>query len=197
MSSVKFKETVRLLSGGKTILDDAECERIVKLWRATYDAIPRAWASGELLLRAIATGGYAEFGEGNGNPLVKTFEGGLLTMPCQQIYYPNLRREDKNWVYDSKKFKTIQPVKVYGGKVVENLCQHLARNIIAEQWLKISTKYDVVLQVHDEIVCLVPEDEAEEASRFMVEVMSTSPDWWPEIPLAAESSYGDTYADAK
>ena len=81
--------------------------------------------------------------------------------------------------------------------IVHNCCQHLARNIIAEQWLKIAKRYKVVLQVHDEVVALVPEDEAEEAANYMVEVMSTSPEWWPEIPLAAEASYGDSYGDAK
>jgi len=77
---------------------------------------------------------------------------------------------------------------------VENVCQHLARNIIAEQLLRISAKYPVVLTVHDEVVYLAPEDEAEEALAFGVAEMSKSPDWWPNIPLAAEGEFGRTYS---
>lgn len=79
--------------------------------------------------------------------------------------------------------------------IVHNCCQHIARNIIAEQWLAISKRYPVVLQVHDEIVCVVPEAEAEEAKQFMIDVMSTSPEWWPDIPLAAEAGYAKNYGD--
>jgi DNA polymerase I-like protein with 3'-5' exonuclease and polymerase domains len=191
MSWRKFKETVRLLSKGKDVPDD-EAERIVNLWRDTYYAIPQLWKSADKALAAISTG--ADYTIGN---MIHTNKKGLVTPPQNQIYYPNLRRTSEGWVYDTKKFKTVEPVKVYGGKIVENICQHLARNIIAEQWMEIAKKYEVKLQVHDEVVALVPENEAEEAAEWMVKVMSTSPEWWPEIPLAAEANFGKSYADAK
>ena len=45
-------------------------------------------------------------------------------------------------------------VKVYGGKVVENICQAVARCVIAEQMLLIAKKYKVVLTVHDAVACI-------------------------------------------
>ena len=84
-----------------------------------------------------------------------------------------------------------------GPFIVHNCCQHLARNIMAEQWNIVARRYPVVLQVHDEIALVVPEAEAEEALAYTLEVMSTSPSWWPDIPLAAEGAIADTYGDAK
>ena len=46
--------------------------------------------------------------------------------------------------------------RIYGGKVIENVCQAVARCIIGEQMLKIAKKYRVVLTVHDSVVCCVP-----------------------------------------
>lgn len=191
MGWTKFKETCRQQ---KVILDDAEAERTVRLWRDTYTAIPEFWKNADKALAAMARG--AEMAV-DACGLVKTAEGKLLTPPANSIIYPSLRRSSNGWEYSSRRGKSTETVRLFGPKVVENICQHLARNIIAEQWLRIATRYRVVLQVHDEIVCVVPEDEVEAAAAFMVEVMSTSPDWWPDIPLAAEAAYGKTYADCK
>jgi DNA polymerase len=80
------------------------------------------------------------------------------------------------------------------GPFIVHNCQHLARNIIADQLLAISAKYPVVLAIHDEVVYLAPEAEAQEALEFGVAAMSRSPTWWPTIPLAAEGEFGRTYS---
>ena len=41
---------------------------------------------------------------------------------------------------------------------------------------------------------LARDDEAQDALAFGVKVMSTSPDWWPDIPVAAEGEMGDRYS---
>jgi DNA polymerase I-like protein with 3'-5' exonuclease and polymerase domains len=61
----------------------------------------------------------------------------------------------------------------------------------------IGQRYHVALQVHDEVVCIVDEDKAEEARDFMVEVMSTPPQWAADLPVACEADIGANYGDAK
>lgn len=190
MSWKKYKETVRLLGG--VDITDTEAEDTVALWRNTYNRIPELWGKADKAIVAISND--EEFSIGG---MVTTTTKGLKTLPNNQIYYPNLHKGKMGWSYTSKKGYKVENINLYGGKMVENICQHLARNIIAEQWIKIAERYRVVLQVHDEIVALVPEAEAEEAAKWMVEVMSTSPTWWPDIPLAAEAGYGTSYGDAK
>jgi DNA polymerase len=83
------------------------------------------------------------------------------------------------------------------GPFLAHNCQHISRNILMEQLVTISRRYPVALMVHDEFVLVVPDEEAEEALAWTVEVMSTSPEWWPEIPLAAEGSIAKSYGAAK
>jgi DNA polymerase I-like protein with 3'-5' exonuclease and polymerase domains len=81
--------------------------------------------------------------------------------------------------------------------VTENVVQAVARIVVSEQMTKIGQRYKVVLQVHDEIVILVDEHEAEAAKAFMLEVMSTPPSWATDLPVACEASIGRNYAECK
>lgn len=88
---------------------------------------------------------------------------------------------------------------VYGGKVIENLVQALATCIIKEQWLRVNASniYKVVLQVHDELVALIPEDQEMEGLSYMTDVMSTPPAWAKDLPIACEGDTAKSYGDAK
>ena len=56
----------------------------------------------------------------------------------------------------------------------------------------------VVLAVHDEVVAVVRDDRAEDALKFMLDVMhNNNPDWCPDLPLAAEGAVGQRYSDCK
>jgi hypothetical protein len=85
--------------------------------------------------------------------------------------------------------------KIYGGKVVENVCQAIARCVIAEQMLRISKKYRVVLTVHDAIACVAPKAEAEEAVKYVEECMRWRPNWCLGLPLNCEVGYGGNYGE--
>jgi DNA polymerase I-like protein with 3'-5' exonuclease and polymerase domains len=49
------------------------------------------------------------------------------------------------------------------------------------------------MRIHDEVVCLVPEKEAQQKLDQIVEIMSTAPDWAYDMPLAAEGSLSKVY----
>ena len=55
----------------------------------------------------------------------------------------------------------------------------------------------VALQVHDEVVCVVPEGQADACKDFMMGVMSTPAKWAPDLPVACEADVGVNYGDAK
>ena len=116
------------------------------------------------------------------------------------IKYSNLRMVQKEdggseMVYDTKRGKATIPNRIYGGKVVENVCQALARIIIGNQMLIIAKKYKVVMTVHDAIACIVPEDEVENAMEFVQLCMKLRPEWAPELPLNCEAGYGRSYGE--
>jgi DNA polymerase len=115
--------------------------------------------------------------------------------------YPNLRvqsnEEDgqKEYVYDTRKGKATTPTKIYGGKMVENLCQALARIVIGEQMLMIAKKYKVVMTVHDAVACIAPEAEAKTAQEYVEMCMKMRPKWGMDLPLNCESGYGRSYGE--
>lgn len=79
--------------------------------------------------------------------------------------------------------------------MVENIVQALARIIVGEQMLKIRERYRPVLTVHDAAVVVVPDEELEAALAFIVQVMSTPPEWAEGLPVACEAKYGRSYGD--
>lgn len=92
-------------------------------------------------------------------------------------------------LYKTRKGRT----RIYGGKVVENVCQAIARCIIGEQMLRIGKQYKVVMTVHDSVVCIVPEDQAYEAQMYIESCMRWVPDWATGLPLGCESDVGKSY----
>ena len=67
----------------------------------------------------------------------------------------------------------------------ENSVQAIARDVFfAGMRRAVLSGYDVVLRVHDELVCEVPDDPAYSHLR-LAEMMSTNPGWSDGLPLAA------------
>lgn len=175
-----------------------ECERIIYIYRQTYPAIPALWKQADNALKAIADGYAAPLGREG----VLSVEGmnGIRLPNGLWIKYPNLRRSRSasgkdEMIYDTKRGKAIIPKSVWGGGVVENICQALARIVIGEQMLLIAKKYRVVMTVHDAIACVVPEDEAQRAQENVEMFMRVRPDWALGLPLNCEAGFGKSYGD--
>jgi DNA polymerase len=96
-------------------------------------------------------------------------------------------------VYDTKKGKATIPNRIYGGKVIENVCQALARIVIGEQMLMIAKKYKVVMTVHDAVACIAPKAEVESAKEYVEMCMRMRPKWARDLPLNCEAGYGKSY----
>jgi len=182
-------------------LEEAECQRIINVYRETYPRIPELWKRAQKILDSIIGNNADSFGRDD----ILSVDGkrGILLPNGLYLKYPNLRKRkdpdsdsDKTeYVYDTKKGKTTVPNRIYGGKVVENVCQALARIVIGEQMLMIARKYKVVMTVHDAVACITPEDEAERAKEYVELCMRLRPRWAAELPLNCEAGYGKSYGD--
>lgn len=88
--------------------------------------------------------------------------------------------------YDGKGEKVaFTTLETYGGKLVENIVQATARDILAEAMMRLNKEeYEIVFHVHDEVVA-----EVEEGSRSiaeMNEIMSKPISWAEGLPLGAD-----------
>ena len=125
------------------------------------------------------------------NKTIKVSPVGVQLPNGQYIRYPNLQRVNNKVMYESRKGK----VNIWGGTMVENVVQALARVIVGEQMLSINVRYRPVLTVHDAAVIVVPENELRHALAFITKVMSTPPTWAVGLPVACEAKYGISYGD--
>ena len=175
-----------------------QAKYIIDTYRTTYPKISELWKSAGTALKAILQNQQTTLGR---NQILKV-EGkdGILLPNGLYLRYPNLRivenEEGKSeLVYDTKRGKALIPTRIYGGKVIENVCQALARIVIGEQMLMVAKKHRVVMTVHDAIACVVPTEKVETAKEYVEMCMRTRPDWGMDLPLNCEAGYGASYGD--
>jgi len=193
---ITFQKVAKLMGG--VDITEKESSDIVDRWRGEYGEITSGWRTCHAALPTIMRGA-----EGNAvdpwGMVVPVAEG--LKTPKGLIRYPDLRTEineddnRKEFVYGHGRNKA----RIYAGKIDENIVQHLARCVIADNALAVQelTGLNPALMVHDELVYIVPEDEAECTLDTVQQVMRTPPEWWPELVTWSEGDIADTYGDAK
>ena len=193
MGAAKFQAQLKNFNVEIT-LDEAK--RIINTYRETYPKITALWKKAGLALEAVLRN--SAMGLGRDSVLKIEGNNGILLPNGLYLRYPNLRilqnEEGKaEMVYDTKRGKATIPNRIYGGKVIENVCQALARIVIGEQMLLIAKKYKVVMTVHDAIACIVPKEEVEVAQEYVEMCMRVRPKWALELPLNCEAGYGTNY----
>ena len=188
MGAVRFKEQLKNFS---TDIDLDEARRIIKVYRDTNDQIDKLWRAAQDMLMKIHNGDKGALGI---NGLVCIVDREYLSLPSGlRLHYDDLTSTttDMGVEYD---YKTRRGrTRIYGGKVIENVCQALARCVIGEQMLEVAKKYKVVLTVHDSIACCVPDDEVDEARNYIESCMRMVPKWASGLPLDCESGVGKSY----
>jgi hypothetical protein len=190
MGGPKFQ--AQLKTFGSEMSTD-ECARIISVYRSRYSKIPQLWRESQEALRCMVRGQTMKLGR---NDLLTVDDKGILLPNGLYIFYNGIREvaDDegkRQFVYTTRN----GPNKIYGGKVVENFTQAVARCIIGEQMLKIAKRYKVVLTVHDAIGIVARREEADEARAYVETCMRWVPAWAEGLPVNCESGMGDSYGD--
>jgi DNA polymerase len=190
---VKLQGFLKTQAGVEVTLDEAK--RIIDTYRSSAYRIADLWKKASSALQFLISGQSFTVDTPG---IVRVVPGKGLTLPSGLfIQYPDLRSvrnaetDKQEFVYTSKGL----PVRIYGGKIVENFTQAIARCVVAEQMLRIQKRYPVVLTVHDAAAIIAPIDEAKEAQAFVEECMRWVPKWATGLPLACESGMGESYGD--
>ena len=201
MGADKFKGTLKIGMAGMSVdIPLSEAQRVVKLYRGMYPYIEKLWKQGQEALEAMIAGYEYDLGVAI---KLKCKDNKIYLPNDMFVSYPNLRKAGNEFLYDSR----YGPNKIYGGKVIENVVQALARIVVFDQMAKIdqefrkldtkARRHKVCLTVHDEIVAVVPEDYVEEALHFMGAMMLQTPSWCSDLPVSFEADSGGSYGDCK
>lgn len=174
---------------------DDELRRLVLVWRKANARIVKLW---ELMQEAVAEGGKV-------GPHIKITRRGQdmkMHLPSgRAIHYHGVRWDryvvideatgkkirKEGWRYDDPK-KGGARIGTYGGRLVENATQAVARDILAEALVRLDDAgYPVVGHVHDEVI--VEHENLEEIQRLMTQV----PRWARGLPIDGEGYLADRY----
>jgi len=131
-----------------------------------------------------------------------TFRKGQIMLPSgMPINYPGLNvkrttdektgKSNKEWTYGENR------IKLYGGKVTNNVTQGVARCVMTDGMLRTSKRYFVAGTVHDEQIVVVPDSEVEDAKTWVLAQMTVEPSYMPGIPLDADGGAHRRYGLAK
>ena len=193
MGAVKFQ--AQLATFGFNI-ELEEARNIIQIYRSTNGAISGLWHTAQKMLEHLTNG--ASTRVGRDGVLGIDVEKKAIVLPSGLLmFYHDLfaEMEDNRPQYY---YKTRRgPNKIYGGKVVENVCQAIARCIIGEQMLRIAKKCKVVLTVHDSIVVCVRDEMVPETQAYVEDCMRWIPDWADGLPINCESGTGKSYGDCE
>lgn len=191
MGAIKFQAQLKTFGVEVSI---EESRRIIDIYRNTNDRIAQLWRQAQGVLVNMSRGDDAKLGR----------EGVLEVIPNERaIRLPSgllMRYDGLSFVQGEKGVEFSYKSRygrnrIYGGKVIENVCQGIARCIIAEQMLLMAKKYRVVLTVHDAVMCVVKDEEVQEATKYIEECMRWTPDWATGLPVNCESGSGKSYGD--
>jgi DNA polymerase len=176
----------------------------VKIWRETFEASVDFWFAMErAALRCVRKGQPVEC-----DPVIFDRKGPFLRMVLpsgRALHYCRPKLMDWMMPWGEKKLcvtyeeenerKQFKRVNTGPGKLTENGDQAISRDLLGHG-IKMARKagLDIRLHVHDEIVALVWEHEADEKLKLLHECMTTPPLWWPkDIPINAKGSHNRYY----
>ena len=199
MGARKFCETCA--NYGADISEDF-AQRVVDTYRGVYSKVKKLWYEvGNAAMWAMKHKGQSKCCKGR--VTYKRCSYGLLCrLPSGRVItYNNARVQLKKteWRPEDEEAIFYQTVRngqwvwsdTYSGKLVENIVQGIARDIMVSAMPHIPEPYDLVLTVHDELVAEVPEGQG--SVEEMREIMLDVSDWARSIPLDAEGWRGKRY----
>ena len=190
----KMLEIARTCTDEELLIHCLAAKAIVEKYRSTAEAVVEFWKFlQERLVSSLIEGEEYEY---KGVLTFKKEE--IVLVNGMSLKYPNIeiRKDDRGrseyWygLGDKKQ-------KLYAGRLANNVTQALARIVMSDGMLRIGKRHDVVGSVHDEVLVLLPEQDAKQELVWMKEQMVIEPKWLPGIPLNAGGGYHKRYGDAK
>ena len=187
---------LKAMGGEKLGLSEDEMASIVDAWRKANPRIAQMWWDvNRAALEAIKNGTSQMVGR------IKVYQklGALvIALPSgRELIYPSPRVGENRFGGESITFMGLGlnrkwgRIETYGGKLVENIVQATARDVLAHSMATLEAAgYPTVMHVHDEVITEVPYGHG--SVDELCSLMSRGPKWSKGLPLAAEG-FESTY----
>ena len=171
-------------------LTEEELPPLVAAWRKANPHITQFWWD----VDAAAIKAVTEKQKTKVGKIIFEYKSGILfiTLPSgRKLSYVKPRMAVNKFGRDGLTYEGISEnkkwsrIETYGPKLVENIVQGTARDLLAEAMLRVEKKgYPIVMHCHDEIIAEVPEGTG--SVDEMCEIMAVQPEWAEGLPLRAD-----------
>ena len=171
-------------------LTEEELPPLVAAWRkANPHMVQFWWDVDAAVIKAVTEKQKTKVGK-----IIFEYKSGILfiTLPSgRKLSYVKPRMAVNRFGRDGLTYEGISEnkkwsrIETYGPKLVENIVQGTARDLLAEAMLRVEKKgYPIVMHCHDEIIAEVPEGIG--SVDEMCEIMAVQPEWAEGLPLRAD-----------
>lgn len=186
-------------------LTEEELPNIVELWRQASPKIKDLWYTVEkAAVYTVTTGNPMTIDRGITFRLeVDPFYGYrymTIELPSgRKLFYPDPHIKLNNFDKEAVHFKTQLnnawvTESTYGGKLVENITQAVARDCLALTLMRLSKNgLPAIMHIHDEAVIEVPKDEADEYLDIVEKTFALPIPWAEGLVLTAAGFTNDYY----
>nr|DAK31689.1 MAG TPA: DNA polymerase I [Caudoviricetes sp.] len=186
-------------------LTEEELPNIVELWRQASPKIKELWYTVEkAAVYTVTTGNPMTLDHGITFRLeVDPFYGYrymTIELPAgRKLFYPDPHIKLNNFDKEAVHFKTQLnnawvTESTYGGKLVENITQAVARDCLALTLMRLSKNgLPAIMHIHDEAVIEVPKDEASEYLDIVEKTFALPIPWAEGLVLTAAGFTNDYY----
>ena len=200
------KGLVKYAEGMGVKLSEAQAKAAVDGYRSSYSKVKELWALCEnAAIEAVSNPG-SPFRAGK-HIVMKVAKDALwMQLPSKRLICwqrPQLELVTTPWGA-TKYGVTVHSLNTYtrawtrnqliGSSIFQSAVQGTARDFLANAMLSLeNVGFEIINSIHDEVLLLVDEDTADEASMSVTEIMVTPPKWALDFPLAAEGWVSKRY----
>jgi DNA polymerase len=200
MGTLKFYDRCRSNSDLRPLFDSGEydfdfIDRLIKTYRKKYSKIPEFWRAVEKAWRFVTKYRREKcfIRDKNGVGLLGFYhqdKATFITLPSgRYLRYPHAS-------VNSKGDLLYRWGKLWGGSITENIVQAVARDIFGEGLLRLEDeKFNIVTHTHDDIVCMLPQEQGAQELERMLAIMTVAPSWATGLPIAAEGKLSERYGE--
>lgn len=188
-------------------MTEEEAAHAVEKYRSAYPEVPAMWAWYDGAMKDVIDGGgvregYAVQISRDDNFMFITLASGRRIAyykplivdrvppwggkPRPTITYMGMNQYNRKW----------ERLSTHGGKATEQVTQGLSRDVLGYHMMIVENErpeFSLVGHVHDEMLNLVREQDAERLSKELEQIMSTTPHWAPGLLLGAKGFYTKRY----
>jgi DNA polymerase len=187
MGHVRFRQTA--LTYG-VVLDEDEASDAVRAWREVNHRIVGLWWGGHRALMRVMRAGPGGQERVGFCTIIHRPGALLIRLPSRRhLVYRHPRIEINDQGFDEFTYMGSLGggwvrLRAWPGKLVENVTQAVARDVMVEAMLKLRG-VPLVATIHDELIAEVVENRADGALAEMLFMMRTTPAWAPGLPVNA------------